>query len=262
MHIPDGILPVAVAAGGYAVTGAATWYALRQINKRKDPRADIPKAALLTSAFFVASWIHIPVPPTSVHLVLNGLLGVILGWYAFPAILIGLIFQAVMFQHGGLTTLGINAAMMGIPALLAFGIFRLRRLMSNGNNEWVAAIFGFLGSATATALSVLIFYALLIATLPGDINAATEQAAIGFTSLAHLPVLLIEGVLTAMLIRFLLRVKPSLLDGFGTKAQMASKQAADFVPAQPQSGQAISGEQVASGQVASRHVHEPMTAGD
>lgn len=217
MHIPDGIIPVAVAAGGYAVTGAATWYALRQINKRKDPRADVPKAALLTAAFFVASWIHIPVPPTSVHLVLNGLLGVILGWYAFPAILIGLIFQAVMFQHGGLTTLGVNAAMMGIPALLAFGIFRLRLLFGNSARTTPAAIFGFLGSATATALSVLIFYGLLVATLPANIDAATERAAIGFTSIAHVPVLLIEAVLTAMLVLFLMRVKPKLLDGFNPK---------------------------------------------
>lgn len=242
MHIPDGILPVAVAAGGYAVTGAATWYALRQINKRKDPRADIPKAALLTSAFFVASWIHIPVPPTSVHLVLNGLLGVILGWYAFPAILIGLIFQAVMFQHGGLTTLGVNAAMMGIPALLAFGIFRLHRLINNDNAEWPATLLGFLGSATATALSIIVFYTLLIATLPGDINATAQRAAIGVTSMAHLPVLLIEGVLTAMLIRFLLRVKPSLLDGFGRQSEMVQTRAEPKVSVEP--------------------MREPMTAGD
>ncbi len=217
MHIPDGIVPVAVAAGGYAVTAGVTWYSLRQIDKREDPRADVPKAALLTAAFFVASWIHIPVPPTSVHLVLNGLLGVILGWYAFPAILIGLIFQAIMFQHGGLTTLGINAAMMGLPALLAFGIFRLRLLVGPASNRKLSALFGFLGSAVATAFSVLIFYTLLIATLPGDINAAAERTAIAVTSFAHIPVLLIEGVLTAMLVLFLLRVKPMLLDGFAAQ---------------------------------------------
>lgn len=214
MHIPDGILPAAALAGGYAITGVTTWYTLRQINKREDPRADIPKAALLTAAFFVASWIHIPVPPTSVHLVLNGLLGVILGWYAFPAILIGLFFQAVMFQHGGLTTLGVNAAMMGIPALLAFAIFRLRLQFGAPTNRALAATFAFLGSSVASALSVLTFYSILILTLPANIDAATERTAIGITVLAHIPVLLIEGVLTALLVLFLMRVKPALLDGF------------------------------------------------
>jgi cobalt/nickel transport system permease protein len=126
MHIPDGILPVSVCAAGYAVTGAVTWYSMRRINKMEDPQASIPKAALLASAFFVASWIHIPVPPVSVHLILNGLMGVMLGWFAFPAILIGLFFQAIMFNHGGLTTLGVNAAMMGLPALAGYGIFQLR----------------------------------------------------------------------------------------------------------------------------------------
>ena len=85
MHIPDGILPVTVCAAGYAATAAATWYSLRKINEQENPQASVPKAAMLTAAFFVASWIHIPIPPTSVHLVLNGLLGVLLGYYAFPA---------------------------------------------------------------------------------------------------------------------------------------------------------------------------------
>ena len=93
MHIPDGILPLGISAVGYATGGAATWYSLRKITQKKNSQASIPKASLLTAAFFVASWIHIPVPPASVHLVLNGLLGAVLGYYAFPAILIGLFFQ-------------------------------------------------------------------------------------------------------------------------------------------------------------------------
>lgn len=242
MHIPDGIVPIAAAVGGYAITGAATWYSLRQINQKEDPRADIPKAALLTSAFFVASWIHIPVPPTSVHLVLNGLLGVILGWYAFPAILIGLIFQAILFQHGGLTTLGLNAAMMGLPALVAFGIFRLRLVFGHSANRQLNAIFGALGSATATGLTVLIFYTLLITTIPASLDGTIEQAAIAVTSLSHIPVLLIEATLTVMLVLFLLRVKPMLLDGFGAdKKQMVGSSSTPTLPVQPlgEQGEAV-----------------------
>lgn len=33
----------------------------------------------MTAAFFVASLIHVPIGPTSVHLLLNGLLGVVVG---------------------------------------------------------------------------------------------------------------------------------------------------------------------------------------
>ncbi|MEM7134113.1 MAG: cobalt transporter CbiM [Chloroflexota bacterium] len=213
MHIPDGIVPIGVAVAGYAVTGAATWYSLRKINQADDPREYVPKAALLTAAFFVASWIHIPIPPTSVHLILNGLMGVMLGFFAFPAILIGLIFQAVLFGHGGITTLGVNAAMIGIPALLAHGIFQMRHLASFGSEEVRSGIFGFVGGATAMGLSVLIFFALMVMTMPADINAEIERAAISALSIAHLPVMLIEGALTARLVTFLLRVKPTLLGG-------------------------------------------------
>ncbi len=212
MHIPDGILPAAVSAAGYATTAAATWYSLRKINQDEDPQEGVPKASLLTAAFFVASWIHIPIPPTSVHLVLNGLLGVVLGYYAVPAILIGLFFQAVMFQHGGLTSLGVNATMMGVPALLSFFIFRLRDRFDLQANRVGTAVFGFLGGAAGLGLAALIAFTLLITTIPGNIDAATERASITALILSHLPLMLIEGVFTALVVLFLQQVKPALLE--------------------------------------------------
>ena len=86
MHIPDGFLPPQVCLAGYALTGGVTWYCLRQIKSDRYTQANIPKASLLTAAFFVGSSINLPLPPASVHLVLNGLLGALLGWYAWPAI--------------------------------------------------------------------------------------------------------------------------------------------------------------------------------
>lgn len=215
MHIPDGILPLSVCAAGYAVSGATTWYSLRKINQQEDPRANIPKAALLASAFFVASWIHIPVPPASVHLILNGMMGVVLGWYAFPAILIGLFFQAIMFNHGGLTTLGVNAAMMGIPALVAYGIFQLHTKFGTDNSTTLA-LFAFLGGALGLGLAAAIAFPTLIYTIPGNIDAAAEQASIAALMIAHVPLMFIEGVFTAMLVSFLYRVKPELIKAMAT----------------------------------------------
>ncbi len=216
MHIPDGILPTGVLVGGYAVTGAATWLSLRKINQQENPQAGVPKAALLTAAFFVASWIHIPLPPTSVHLVLNGLLGVTLGYYAFPAILIGLFLQAIMFQHGGLTTLGVNAAMMGIPALLAYGLFQLGLRLAptdpaNPRRRIVVGVAAFVAGALGLALAAFIAYVLLVTTIPATLDADVERAAITALTLAHLPLALIEGVFTVLVVEFLLRVKPELV---------------------------------------------------
>lgn len=216
MHIPDGILPAEVCIGGYAVTGLATWYSLRQIHRRKDPTADIPKASLLAAAFFIASSIHIPIPPASVHFVLNGLLGTVLGYYAFPAILVGLVFQAVIIGHGGLTTLGVDAAMMGIPALIAYHIFQWRyHFGTKANRRWVVGSFAFLAGAIGLGLAALIFFVLVITTIPSGFDAGTEQTAVIGLSLAHLPLMVLEGSFTAMLVLFLLRVKPEVLEGQG-----------------------------------------------
>ncbi|MBN1288426.1 MAG: cobalt transporter CbiM [Actinobacteria bacterium] len=212
MHVPDGIVPAWVAITGYAAAGGTTWFSLDRIKRKyENPREMIPTASLLTAVFFVASLIHIPMPPTSVHLVLSGLMGVVLGWYAFPAILIGLFFQAVMFQHGGLTTLGLNACIMGLPALLAFGIFRLRYLRG-GDKPGPSMIFGFLAGFSGLVLGALMSSLILILTIPANLDVSVERAAILSLLVAHIPLALLEGVFTALVVLFMLRVKPGLLE--------------------------------------------------
>lgn len=210
MHIPDGILSPAVAIGGYGMTGAVTWLSLRQIDRDKNHQENIPKASLLTAAFFAASSIHIPVPPASVHLVLNGLLGAVLGYYAFPAILVGLFFQAVMFQHGGLSTLGINGILMGVPALIAGYVFRFRELLGPESKLWTG-VFGFLAGAIGVGLAASIFFSLIITNIPADLDVQAEKNAIYALMLAHIPLMAIEGMFTAMVTLFLERVKPEML---------------------------------------------------
>lgn len=209
MHIPDGILPPAIAIGGYAVTGGMTWYALKQISRFRNPSAEVPRASLLTAGFFVASLIHIPIPPSSIHLVLNGLVGVVLGPFAFPAILIGLFFQAVMFQHGGLSSLGVNAAMMGIPALLAYHVFQLHQVFPK-SDRW-AGVFAFIAGGGALALSAVIFTVLVVTTIPADISAEMERRAIYIGLVGYSIQALIEGTFTLLLVSFFRRVKPELL---------------------------------------------------
>jgi cobalt/nickel transport system permease protein len=210
MHIPDGILPASVCAAGYAASVPVAWYSLRKIKKEGDQRENIPKAALLTAAFFVASWIHIPVPPTSVHLVLSGLMGVVLGYYAFPAILIGLFFQAVMFGHGGLTTLGANAIIMGLPALIAHHIFQLKNI-GNGHERMKTGIAGFAAGFMAIGIAVALFLAFLIPNIPADMDADSERAAILTLALTHVPLMAIEGIFTSLVAVFLQRVRPGML---------------------------------------------------
>ena len=120
VHIPDGVLTEPWLIGGFVLAALLGLVSFAIARVRDE---DIPRIALLTAAFFVASLIHVRIPPTSVHLLLNGLLGVILGWQAAIAIPLGLFLQAVLFNHGGFTTWGVNSCIMVLPALLAWAAF-------------------------------------------------------------------------------------------------------------------------------------------
>lgn len=210
MHIPDGFLPPSVCITGYAATGGVTWYCLRQIDSDRDLQANIPKASLLTAAFFVASLIHIPIPPASIHLIFNGLMGALLGYYAFPAILIGLFFQAVMFQHGGMSTLGVNAIIIGSPSIAAYYLFQQRGRL-RGGKPIITTTLSFACGAGALLLSATMFVILLVTNISPDMDVNAERTAI-FISLGGYGVqAIIEGVFTVMLISFLEKVKPELL---------------------------------------------------
>ena len=212
MHIPDGIIDSpTVLIGGYAITGGVTWYCLHKINRTKNPQEKIPKAALLTTAFFVVNLINIPIPPSSIHFVLNGLMGVILGYYAFLGILVALFFHAIIFQHGGVTTLGVNAIIMGVPALFAYYLFRLRRRFKFDEHRRTQ-IFAFLAGASGVMIAATIFAVVVITTITGDINAQTERRAIYLSLAVYSIPAVIEGIFTSMLASFLDRVKPELLE--------------------------------------------------
>ncbi|VEP13598.1 ABC-type Co2+ transport system, permease component [Hyella patelloides LEGE 07179] len=212
MHIPDGFVPPSICLAGYAISGGVTWYSLREIQRDRDPQSSIPKSALFTAVFFIASLIHIPAPPplTSFHLVLNGMMGTLLGYYAFLAIPIGLFFQAVMFQHGGMSTLGINAVIMGLPAIVAYYVFRLRSHLPRKQQFWTKAL-AFISGASAVLLSATLFAAIAIGTISPELNAATERTAIYLSLGSYLIQALVEGTFTVMIVSFLEKVKPELL---------------------------------------------------
>jgi cobalt/nickel transport system permease protein len=196
MHISDGVLPLAVTIGGYAASaGIAAWSA-RRIHSR-----DLPKVAVVTSAFFVASLVHIPFGPTSAHLLLPGLAGALLGPAAFVSIGLGLLLQSVLFQFGGITALGANALMMGVPAVVCGWFFQTFK----GRTQGRQAIAGGLAGALGTFLSA-IFLAVLLVTGGEDFFGVAKLALA-----AHVPVIVIEGVVSGLTIGFLARVKPALL---------------------------------------------------
>jgi cobalt/nickel transport system permease protein len=196
MHISDGVLPLSVTVGGYVVSAALVAWSARRT--RSD---ELPKVAVMTAAFFVASLVHVPFGPTSVHLILPGVTGALLGASAFLSIALGLLLQSLLFQFGGLTALGANALMMGLPALVCGWFFQRFKGRTQLRQAFVGGLVGALGTALAA-----IILATLLATGGEDFFGVAKIAL-----LAHVPVIIIEGVVSALTIGFLARVKPALL---------------------------------------------------
>jgi len=198
VHISEGVLSPPILLTGAVVTIAGVAWGLKRLTA---PR--IPETALLSATFFVASLIHIPIGPSSAHLVLNGLLGLILGPVTFPAVLVALFLQAILFQFGGLTTLGINTMNMALPALLVYFVFSPLPKESKS----LAGLAAFLAGALALFLSGILVAIELAFT--GESFLAAAKLII----LAHLPVMIIEGLVTAIIVNFLRRVRPEILFG-------------------------------------------------
>ncbi|HDP37086.1 MAG TPA: cobalt transporter CbiM [Candidatus Atribacteria bacterium] len=198
MHISEGILSAPVLITGAGLTATAVGYSLKKMEHR-----EVPKVAILSSVFFVASLIHVPLGPSSVHLILNGIMGALLGWTAFPAILVALALQGVLFQFGGVTTLGINTLNMALPAIICFYLFS-KGIRSE--NNLIALILAFACGFLAVMLSAIMVAAALVFTGEPFIQVAK------LVLIAHSPVMILEGVLTAFCIGFLGKVRPEILD--------------------------------------------------
>jgi ABC-type Co2+ transport system permease subunit len=122
VHLSDGLLDWPWLIGGFLLLAGLLALGSLRLTDR-----DIPRIGVLSAAFFVASQVHLPLGGFSVHLLLNGLLGVVLRQHATLAITVGLLLQSLLFGHGGLTLLGVNGCTMAIPAVLAGFLFPILR---------------------------------------------------------------------------------------------------------------------------------------
>jgi cobalt/nickel transport system permease protein len=198
MHISEGVLSPPVLATGAALSAAGLAWGLRKIEVEK-----LPQVALMAAVFFLASLIHLPVGPSSVHLVLNGLVGLMLGWAAFPALAVGLALQAILFQFGGLTGLGVNTFNMALPGVICYYLFSPWVMR---DSRWASMAAGFAAGFCGVLFAALLTAVSLVAS--GDAFTSAAWAILA----ANLPGMVLEGVVTAAAVSFLRQVKPALLN--------------------------------------------------
>lgn len=196
-HIPDGLVSLPVTVGGTLAAAVGLAVALRALDDRA-----IPKAAVLAAVFFVASLVAVPIGPTSTHLMLGGLAGLVLGPAAFASVFVGLTLQALFFGFGGLTTLGVNTLNIALPAVVA-GLALRPLVVSAG--PLTAAIAG----AVAGALAVVGTGAMVSLTLA--LSSADYAGAARLVALTYLPLAGLEAAVTGFAVGFLVKARPDLL---------------------------------------------------
>jgi cobalt/nickel transport system permease protein len=198
MHIVDGALstPVLLSGAILAVTGI-------YIGLKKMDYDQLPLVGVLASVFFIASYIHLPLGFSSVHLIMNGLLGILLGWVAFPALLVALLLQVIFFGFGGLLVLGVNTLNIALPAVIMYYLC-YKGIRSESTK--VAAFWGAIGGAGAIILtSVMVALSLAFS---GESFLLAAKAVLP----AHIPIMIIEAFVSYSAVYLIHSVKPDAID--------------------------------------------------
>jgi len=191
MHISDGIIstPISIVAN---VAALGLVYA----TGRKTTAEEIPRMGMTGAALFVVSLIHFPVAGSSIHLGMFGLAGIILRHRAFPVVFTVLLFQSLIFQHGGLLAIGVNALNMGAGAYAAWMIWRIAVMPS----YLKAILAGLTGILIPASLMVLEF------------RVTGYGASIALLLTVYMLTAFIEGGITLSAVMFLHKVKPDILN--------------------------------------------------
>jgi cobalt/nickel transport system permease protein len=227
----DALVSPAVGGAMWVATAATTAVASRRVQQGLDDRR-IPLMGVLGAFVFASQMINFQIPLTGSSGHLGGalLLAILLGPHAaFLVIVSVLAIQALLFGDGGLLALGANAFNIGFfPAFVAYPlVYRpLAPAGSGAGRRFAAALvaaetglcLGALGVVVQTSfsgISELPFRPFLAAMLP-----------------IHLAIGLIEGLATAAIFSFVLRVRPDVTDPSSSPApSVTSRLGAAFLAA-------------------------------
>ena len=234
MHISDGILPTWVLIAGW-ILAALLLIASVSLSKREMSNINekVPQVAVITAALFVACIFKIPAGPlpTTLHLMLAGFAGILLGPLAFVCIFISLLLQAILIQFGGVTVLGVNTLLMGVPAIVGWILFKylsktkLPFAISGAFTSVIAVtittillgIVFYVSGIDLTSLSAMLD---LVSGIPVLSTIAdllkTYPALLTFLMifLMNIPLMIAEGIISAFMLPFIEKVKPEMLERY------------------------------------------------
>lgn len=201
MHLSEGVLQSSTLIIGAVCAAAGVAVGLKKL---KNDRLSI--TALFSSVFFVASTIHVPVGIGSVHLILNGIAGIFLGWSIFPAFLIALILQAVLFSFGGFSVLGVNLVILALPAVFV-SVIAKRMLANQSPTKMRLILLGILAGVIGIGGSALL--ASLVLAFDGN---QQYGDLIALLLISHSPIFVVDSLISVGIVLTLAKMYPQIFE--------------------------------------------------
>lgn len=231
LHVPDGVLPNWIVLASWIITISILALCVLRV-RRTHMLRKIPLIGII-SAIMVACMM-LPIIPFAYHLNLSVVAGIMLGpSLAFIAVFIVDIIIA-MFGHGGITVVGLNTIVVGAEAVIGYYLFQIAMAMLKKHSiAWSSGI--------ATVLSLMLSTSLLLGFLyisqvdvqilfeadkervsttsfeEKEVSAVEHSTSINVLKFAKAALILLslgwilEGVITALVIRYVSGVRPDLL---------------------------------------------------
>ena len=217
MHMADALLAPAVAATMYVASGAAAGVSIHQLRKDDEPQK-LPTMAVTAALVFAGQMINYTIPGTgsSGHMCGGMMLSALLGPYGgFLSMIVILAIQCLFFADGGLMALGANIWNMAFYGCFV-GYFLIWRpiMRSRWFGEGKGAQRARIICASLIGCIVTLQLGAFSVVLETSLSGITELPFGAFVSLMqpiHLAIGLIEGLITAAVLCFVLESRPELL---------------------------------------------------
>jgi len=185
------------------------------VNRRKEiPPRKIAIAAMCVSVGFAVFMVEVPTPFGPVHMNFTPLIGILVGPSLGSLVVLVINMFGAAIGHGGWGMVGPNSIVNTVEVVIGYYAFRLFRAKLKIGHFWS----GFSATTIAlTASAFMVVVIVVVSEIQGS-HLTREQTLNNMLILAVVNVVtaVVEGIVTAYIVSFLVMVRPDLLGTEGT----------------------------------------------
>ncbi|HSL96668.1 MAG TPA: energy-coupling factor ABC transporter permease [Thermoleophilia bacterium] len=222
MHMADALLSPAVGGVMWGATAATTVYCARKVRNDLD-ESKIPLMGVAGAFVFAAQMLNFAIPATGSSGHLGGalILAILLGPHAAFLVMASILtVQALFFADGGLLALGANIFNLGFfPAFIAYP-YVYRKIVGDGASPSRGRVIT--GSLLAAVVGLQLgAFAVVLETTASGVSALPFSTFLLLMQPIHLAIGVVEGLVTAAVVLFVLRAQPELLERTAARKPLA-----------------------------------------